>query len=34
VEVKMGAGEIDAAAANLLKLRDKINTDKMQSRLC
>ena len=29
VEVKMGAGEIDAAAANLLKLRNKINTDKM-----
>ena len=30
IEVKMGAGEIDMAAANLLKLRDKINTDKMQ----
>ena len=29
VEVKMGAGEIDVAAANLLKLRNKINTNKM-----
>jgi len=29
VEVKMGAGEIDTAATNLLKLRDKVNTDKM-----
>ena len=29
VEVKMGVGEIDMAAANLLKLREKINTDKM-----
>jgi len=30
VEVKMGAKEIEAAAENLKKLRDKINTDKMK----
>jgi len=30
VEVKMGAREIDSAAAHLLKLRDKINLDKMR----
>ncbi|MDR3314733.1 MAG: DUF4143 domain-containing protein [Oscillospiraceae bacterium] len=30
VEVKMGAGEIDAAAQNLQKLQAKINVEKMQ----
>jgi len=29
VEVKMGAGAVDEAAGNLMKLRDKVNLDKM-----
>lgn len=30
IEVKLGLKEVDDAAKNLLKLKDKINTDKMQ----
>jgi hypothetical protein len=30
IEVKMGAKEIEAAAANLKTLRAKVNTDKMK----
>ncbi len=29
IEVKMGASEFDSAAENLIKLKDRINTDKM-----
>ena len=29
IEVKMGASEIETAAENLIKLKDKVNTDKM-----
>ncbi|MEG1241056.1 MAG: AAA family ATPase, partial [Oscillospiraceae bacterium] len=30
IEVKLGAKEIEEAAAHLLRLRDKVNTEKMQ----
>ena len=30
VEVKLGTNQIDEAAKHLLKLRDKVNTDKMK----
>ena len=30
IEIKMGGGQIESAADNLLKLKEKIDTDKMQ----